>query len=115
MGGAGAALAEAAMYVVNNFIATHDSGDLWALAFFITIGSTAIGFVLDIVISDRGFGMVGNGFLVMLGGVTGVVVSQMFLSVSSMPEVQRVTLFATSASAAILLFFCMIKSWLRVT
>jgi cytochrome b subunit of formate dehydrogenase len=51
----------------------------------------------------------------MLGGVTGVVVSQMFLSVSSMPEVQRVTLFATSASAAILLFFCMIKSWLRVT
>ena len=48
-------------------------------------------------------------------GYTGVVISQMFLPIASMPEIQRVTLFSTATAASILLSLCIVKSWLRVT
>jgi hypothetical protein len=103
------------VYVIEKFIESHSSGDLWALFFFVTIGSNVIGWVFDVVIGDRGFGVLGNGFLIALGGITGVVISQMFLPIASMPEIQRVTLFSTATAASILLSLCIVKSWLRVT
>ena len=88
----------------------------WVLFFFVAVGATAVGYILDLAIRERGFGCFGNGLLVVLGALTGVLISQMVSAgyTPTLPETQRVILFSASASALILLVFCAIKSWVAV-
>lgn len=105
------------MYLLTHFFRTHSSGDLWVLFFFVTIGVTVVGWIIDFTIRERGFGCVGNGLLILLGAMTGLLISQMvgYGYLPSMSETYRVLLFSSASAALILLMFCAIKSWVSVT
>lgn len=103
------------MYLLKDFIYHHSREDLLILAFFITVGATVIGWIIDVVMRDRGFGVIGNGLLIFLGALSGALVAQMIGSIPSIPETHRIMLFSASTSALILVFFCTVKSWISVT
>ena len=98
------------MRVITEFLRHQSDVDLMILGFFVTIGATFAGWILDAALGKRGFGVLGNGCLVLMGSVIGAVVMQMQGPVSSLPEAQRIVLFSAAASSLVLIFCCAVKS-----
>jgi uncharacterized membrane protein YeaQ/YmgE (transglycosylase-associated protein family) len=98
------------MRLVLDFIRNHSSEDLMILGFFIIVGATVAGWIIDATVRERGFGVIGNGILIVMGSILGIVASQMQGPVPSMLETTRVMIFSTGCSALALVTLCGVKS-----
>jgi hypothetical protein len=97
------------MHLVVDFINHHSTEDLLILGFFVCVGGSVAGWIIDVAVRERGFGVVGNGILIVLGAVAGVVASQIQGPIPTIPDTQRIIAFSAAASALALLLFCLIK------
>ncbi len=98
------------MHVLRAFIDYHSGGDLMILGFFLTVAATVAGLLLDKVLNDRGFGMIGNGILILLGAIVGVVVAQNQGPMTGVNETNRIVMFSAASSGLVLVFFCLLKA-----
>ncbi len=103
------------MRIFLDFINTHDRNELMIAAFYLAVVGTAIGWVVDFVMQERGFGVVGNGILIFLGAIVGAIVAQMNGPFATIGETNRIVLFSASASALVLVICAIIKGRLSVT
>ena len=103
------------MRILKDFIAFHSQEDLMILGFFLTVGATVAGWVLDTALQKRGFGVIGNGALIFFGAVVGAVVAQMNGPILHVSETNRILLFSASSSGLVLVLFCLVKSRIAVT
>ncbi len=103
------------MRLVLTFIEQHSFGDLLILSFFVTIAATVTGWIIDAAIRQRGFGVIGNSILIILGVVVGWVAAENEGIAMTLPESRRILIFSTAASAAILLTLCGFKARTSVT
>ena len=102
------------MRLLLDFINRHDANELTVLAFYLTVGGTSVGWVIDAVMRDRGFGVVGNGMLVLLGAVIGAIVAQMYAPVMSLSETNRILIYSASTSALVLVICAFLKGRLSL-
>jgi hypothetical protein len=90
------------------------SPDILAItALGVAIAGLGIGLVTDSVMSDRGFGPYGNGFLAILGGVTGIYTRHAFFGWLRGQEVLIIGSFAIATATLMLLLLGVAKHWVQ--
>ena len=96
-----------------DFYRHTDTWTLTLIASMSCIFAAAIGGVVDRVLQDRGFGVIGNALLIVIGVLLGMLLSfenQIPLRLS--PNA-RVLIYATFAPTFLLVFCAMLKAWLQ--
>jgi len=90
------------------------SPDILAItALGVAIAGLGIGLVTDSVMSDRGFGPYGNGFLAILGAVTGIYTRYSFFGWMRGQEVLIIGSFAAATATLMLLLLGVAKHWVQ--
>lgn len=77
------------------------------------LGGALIGGITDAVMTDRGFGVFGNGLLTVMGAFIGMHVKYAFLGPAYARDVVLTAISAAAGAAAILLIFGVIKHWVQ--
>lgn len=103
------------MRFLEHFYEHHTFGELMILGFFLTVFSSVTGWVIEMAIRDRAFGVIGNSILIMMGTVVGWVAAETQGIGMHIPEARRILLFATASTGLLLLVLCGIKSRRRIT
>jgi hypothetical protein len=75
------------------------------------IGAYLAGQIIDAVMGKRGFGVLGNSFLVLLGVGVGLVGAHHQVGVLQLSDTARLMLFTGASSTVILLVCGIIKGW----
>jgi len=83
------------------------------LAAIIGLAGLLIGTVTDAIMGDRGFGVVGNALLTIMGCVIGVYAEFVFLGPAYVQDLLMTALAAATGAAAMLLTFGVIKHWVQ--
>jgi hypothetical protein len=77
--------------------------------FFAALACAVAGVIADHVMRERGFGQIGNGILVMMGLVVGLMIAHNELGPMRPAESERVMVIATASSTAVLLICGVLK------
>ena len=89
------------------------SGDALALlGFFAALGAIVAGLIADRVMRERGFGIIGNGVLILMGVVVGLVISHSHFGVIRGAEPNRILIMAAASSTIVLVLCGTLKSYL---
>jgi len=82
---------------------------------FVAVGLFGIlaGGVTDAIMGDRGFGMFGNGLLIVMGCLTGLYAERFFFGVVYPRDIVLTGICAACGATAILLIFGVAKHWVR--
>ena len=83
------------------------------IALGVAIAGLIVGYITDTVMSDRGFGPFGNGFLVVLGGFTGIYTRYAFFGWLRGQEVVIIGSFAVATATLMLLLLGVAKHWVQ--
>jgi len=86
---------------------------LAVIALAVAIAGFVIGYITDSVMSDRGFGPYGNGFLAILGGFTGIYTRHAFFGWLRGQEVLIIGSFAVATATLMLLLLGVAKHWVQ--
>ena len=78
----------------------------------VIILASITGFITDMVMGDKGFGVVGNGILAIFGAAIGVLVRNALLGQMEKSDLMVTAFIAASTGTLILLVSGLIKSWI---
>jgi|GEM_PF-3231638 hypothetical protein len=77
--------------------------------FLAAVACAVAGIIADHVMRERGFGQIGNGILIMMGLVVGLMIAHNELGPMRPSESERVMVIATASSTAVLLICGVLK------
>ena len=101
------------MRALNVLLETYDDAALLTLAFIAIAGSSVVGIVVDRVMQKRGFGAIGNAFLIMSGVFASLAISYDQLGSIRAEDSNRLILVASSCATLVLLVCGVLKSYLQ--
>ena len=87
--------------------------DTLVLLLFVSIFSVVMGFLTDALMGARGFGPLGNGLIVALGGIIGVYYRSVVFGIAAAQHSYTVAFSAIGAATLILLAFGLVKRFIR--
>lgn len=89
----------------------YDNTELLFMLLTFSICGIVFGTVTDLVMKDRGFGVVGNGLLAMFGAFIGVYTREHFFGRMLTGDLMVTIISAACAATAILLILGVVKHW----
>lgn len=88
-------------------------GDLLIMLLFVCVASVVLGFLTDMLMGASGFGPIGNGSLIALGGAVGAYYRSFVFGVAAAQHAYTIVVSAIGMATLILLFFGFAKRMLK--
>ncbi|MBL8588235.1 MAG: hypothetical protein JNK46_06875 [Methylobacteriaceae bacterium] len=87
--------------------------DMLFLALVVCVCSVVLGFLTDLIMGKAGFGPVGNGLIIALGGIVGVHYRDVVFGPAAAQQSYAIAFSAIGAATLILIFFGMAKKFAK--
>jgi hypothetical protein len=101
------------MRTLSEFYAYYSNADLLELGLFAVCGGVIVGVIVDLIMRDRGFGIIGNAFLAVLGVTIGLVLFHDRVGPLDARQSGLIAAFTTGTATLVLLFCGAAKNFLR--
>ncbi len=98
------------MNVLHDSLNEYSWGSGLSVAAFAILGAVVAGTIADRVMRDRGFGIVGNGILIVMGVCLGLWFADLRVGPADWSSANRLLLLCVAAATAVLLVCGVVKS-----